>query len=283
MLHVSVLTDMLLLSGDIRVARLEIPVSIVSQQDDAYIYLYTRKYIMNTTALNSPIIVALDYPDANTALAFVERISPQYCRLKVGKQLFTRYGPALIQRLHQRGFQVFLDLKFHDIPNTVAAAVAAAAELGVWMVNVHASGGVRMMQAAREALRPFADQAPLLIAVTVLTSMQPYELQEIGICQSLADHTLHLARLAQQCGLDGIVCSPLEAVQCKAALNQNFILVTPGIRPAGSDNNDQRRIMTPQQAQQAGVDYMVIGRPITQAADPAHSLRQIYASLRKPI
>ncbi|WP_312073629.1 orotidine-5'-phosphate decarboxylase [Atlantibacter sp.] len=230
---------------------------------------------------DSPIVVALDYDNRDKALAFVDRIDPQDCRLKVGKEMFTLYGPQLVRDLHDRGFEVFLDLKFHDIPNTTAKAVAAAAQLGVWMVNVHASGGARMMQAARDALTPFGKDAPLLIAVTVLTSMEASDLADIGITLSPAAHAERLAKLTQQCGLDGVVCSAQEAVQFKSVLGQEFKLVTPGIRPEGSEAGDQRRIMTPQQAQLAGVDYMVIGRPVTQSADPSQTLRDILAGLRE--
>ncbi len=183
--------------------------------------------------------------------------------------------------MQQRGFDVFLDLKFHDIPNTTAHAVAAAAELGVWMVNVHASGGVRMMTAAREALLPFGKDAPLLIAVTVLTSMEASDLLDLGVTLSPAEHAERLARLTHNCGLDGVVCSAQEAVRFKNAIGQDFKLVTPGIRPQGSDAGDQRRIMTTEQALAAGVDYMVIGRPVTQSADPAQTLKAINASLHK--
>ncbi|WJM85853.1 orotidine-5'-phosphate decarboxylase [Dickeya chrysanthemi] len=233
----------------------------------------------NTLASGSPIIVALDYAEQRAAYAFVDRIDPKDCRLKVGKEMFTLFGPQLVNDLQQRGFEVFLDLKFHDIPNTTARAVAAAAELGVWMVNVHASGGARMMTAAREALAPFGNDAPLLIAVTVLTSMDEADLQGLGISLSPAEQAEKLARLTQQCGLDGVVCSAHEALRLKQVCGTDFRLITPGIRPAGSDAGDQRRIMTPQQAQQAGVDYMVIGRPITQSADPAQTLKTILASL----
>lgn len=231
----------------------------------------------STTA--SPIVVALDYDNRDKALAFVDLIDPQDCRLKVGKEMFTLFGPQLVRDLQGRGFDVFLDLKFHDIPNTTAKAVAAAAELGVWMVNVHASGGARMMQAARDALTPFGKDAPLLIAVTVLTSMEASDLADIGITLSPAEHAERLARLTQQCGLDGVVCSAQEAVRFKSELGRSFQLVTPGIRPEGSDAGDQRRIMTPQQAQQAGVDYMVIGRPITQSTNPSQTLRDILTGL----
>ncbi len=233
------------------------------------------------TVTDSPIVVALDYADRDRAMAFVDRIDPASCRLKVGKEMFTLFGPQLVRDLQQRGFELFLDLKFHDIPNTVAHAVAAAADLGVWMVNVHATGGARMMSAARDALLPFGKDAPLLIAVTVLTSMDAADLRDIGIDLSPADHAERLARLTRDCGLDGVVCSAQEAVRFKSALGEQFKLVTPGIRPAGSAADDQRRIMTPQQAQQAGVDYMVIGRPVTQSADPAQTLQTILASLQE--
>ncbi|WP_034455438.1 orotidine-5'-phosphate decarboxylase [Buttiauxella noackiae] len=240
---------------------------------------------MNSTAsssrvaTDSPIVVALDYDNRDKALAFIDRIDPRDCRLKVGKEMFTLFGPQLVRDIQARGFDVFLDLKFHDIPNTTAHAVAAAAELGVWMVNVHASGGARMMTAAREALLPFGNDAPLLIAVTVLTSMEASDLADLGIAATPAEHAERLARLTQNCGLDGIVCSAQEAVRFKSELGQSFKLVTPGIRPVGSDAGDQRRIMTPQQAQTAGVDFMVIGRPITQSANPSQTLRDIRASL----
>lgn len=237
--------------------------------------------MQSLSVTGSPILVALDYNDRAAAMAFVDRIDPQSCRLKVGKEMFTLFGPELVKDLHTRGFDVFLDLKFHDIPNTTAHAVAAAAELGVWMVNVHACGGARMMTAAREALLPFGKDAPQLIAVTVLTSMESSDLKDIGIDASPADHAERLARLTQQCGLDGVVCSAHEAVRFKQAFGADFKLVTPGIRPAGSDAGDQRRIMTPQQAQQVGVDYMVIGRPITQSADPQSTLKTILASLQE--
>ncbi|TBL73667.1 orotidine-5'-phosphate decarboxylase [Obesumbacterium proteus] len=230
-------------------------------------------------AITSPILVALDYADKNAALAFVDNIDPRDCRLKVGKEMFTLFGPQFVRELQQRQFEIFLDLKFHDIPNTAAHAVAAAAELGVWMVNVHASGGARMMTAAREALLPFGKDAPLLIAVTVLTSMEAEDLRGIGIELSPADYAERLARLTKECGLDGVVCSAHEATRLKASCGQAFKLVTPGIRPAGSSAGDQRRIMTPVEAAKAGVDYMVIGRPITQSPAPAETLREILKSL----
>lgn len=230
---------------------------------------------------NSPVVVALDYNNRDAALAFVDKIDPRDCRLKVGKEMFTLFGPQFVRELQQRGFDIFLDLKFHDIPNTAAHAVAAAADLGVWMVNVHASGGVRMMTVAREALVPFGKDAPLLIAVTVLTSMEASDLADLGVTLSPADYAERLAALTQKCGLDGVVCSAQEAVRFKQAFGQDFKLVTPGIRPQGSDAGDQRRIMTPEQALAAGVDYMVIGRPVTQSVDPEQTLKAINASLQR--
>lgn len=230
---------------------------------------------------NSPVVVALDYHNRDAALAFVDKIDPRDCRLKVGKEMFTLFGPQFVRELQQRGFDIFLDLKFHDIPNTAAHAVAAAADLGVWMVNVHASGGARMMTAAREALVPFGKDAPLLIAVTVLTSMEASDLADLGVTLSPADYAERLAALTQKCGLDGVVCSAQEAVRFKQVFGQEFKLVTPGIRPQGSEAGDQRRIMTPEQALAAGVDYMVIGRPVTQSVDPAQTLKAINASLQR--
>ncbi|EFH6291121.1 orotidine-5'-phosphate decarboxylase [Escherichia coli] len=230
---------------------------------------------------NSPVVVALDYHNRDAALAFVDKIDPRDCRLKVGKEMFTLFGPQFVRELQQRGFDIFLDLKFHDIPNTAAHAVAAAADLGVWMVNVHASGGARMMTAAREALVPFGKDAPLLIAVTVLTSMEVSDLADLGVTLSPADYAERLAALTQKCGLDGVVCSAQEAVRFKQVFGQEFKLVTPGIRPQGSEAGDQRRIMTPEQALAAGVDYMVIGRPVTQSVDPAQTLKAINASLQR--
>ena len=224
------------------------------------------------------IIVALDFADADSALALVARLDPAVCRLKVGKELFTAAGPDLVRTLVARGFEVFLDLKFHDIPNTVAAACRAAAGLGVWMLNVHASGGRRMMAAAQAALADLP-KPPLLIAVTVLTSMSAEDLGEVGISAAPADQVLRLARLAHACKLDGVVCSAQEAAMLRAELGAGFRLVTPGIRPAGAESGDQRRVMTPKAAVDAGADYLVVGRPITQAADPAAMLAAINREL----
>ncbi|HUX31674.1 MAG TPA: orotidine-5'-phosphate decarboxylase [Thiobacillus sp.] len=230
---------------------------------------------MNSTK----IIVALDYADAASALALVERLDPALCRLKVGKELFTVAGPELVQTLVARGFEIFLDLKFHDIPNTVAAACRVAASLGVWMMNVHASGGRRMMEAAREALADLP-HPPLLIAVTVLTSMSAEDLGEVGVAGSPAEQVLRLARLTQACRLDGVVCSAQEATLLRADLGTDFRLVTPGIRPVGAEAGDQRRVMTPAEALRAGATYLVIGRPVTAAADPLAALKQIQSGIR---
>ncbi|TXH73860.1 orotidine-5'-phosphate decarboxylase [Thiobacillus sp.] len=225
------------------------------------------------------IIVALDFADAASALTLVGQLDPALCRLKVGKELFTVAGPELVRTLVARGFEVFLDLKFHDIPNTVAAACRAAAGLGVWMLNVHASGGRRMMAAAREALADLS-HPPLLIAVTVLTSMSAEDLAEVGVTNAPADQVLRLARLAQSCKLDGVVCSAQEASMLRADLGAVFRLVTPGIRPAGAEVGDQRRVMTPVEALRAGATDLVIGRPITAAADPLAALKQIQSDIQ---
>jgi len=229
---------------------------------------------MNSAESDSKIIVALDYPAADSALAFADRINPSLCRLKVGKELFTATGPILIEQLHQRGFEVFLDLKFHDIPNTTAHACKAAASLGVWMVNVHAFGGRRMMEAAREGLANFT-KPPKLIAVTVLTSMSESDLVELGITATAEEQVLRLAGLAQASGMDGVVCSAREAAILRKNAGAGFCLVTPGIRSADASTDDQLRIMTPRAAMESGSSYLVIGRPITQAADPLQVLLDI--------
>lgn len=228
---------------------------------------------------DSKVVVALDYADEASALNFVDKINPSQCRLKVGKEMFTLFGPEFVRKLVARDFDVFLDLKFHDIPNTVAKAVAAAAELGVWMVNVHACGGKRMMEAAKAALVPYGDKAPILIAVTVLTSMEQEDLAQMGVNITPAEQVIRLAKLTQESGLDGVVCSSQEAAMLKEKLGQSFQLITPGIRPAGTAAGDQRRIMTPVEAVAAGADYLVIGRPITQAESPMQVLTEINESL----
>lgn len=229
--------------------------------------------------MNDPkIIVALDYPEAAPALALAGRLQPGLCRLKVGKELFTAAGPALLEQLMRRGFEIFLDLKFHDIPNTTAQACKAAAGLGVWMVNVHALGGRKMLEAAREAIAQSAHQ-PKLIAVTLLTSMAQDDLAGIGIDATPAEMVLRLATLARDSGLDGVVCSAQEAALLRRQCGGGFCLVTPGIRPADAAADDQSRIMTPRSAIKAGSSYLVIGRPITRAADPLQALLDINQEL----
>lgn len=228
--------------------------------------------------MSSRLIIALDFPTAEQALAFVKPLDPQQCKLKVGFELFVAAGPDFVRALVQQGFAVFLDLKFHDIPNTVASACKAAAQLGVWMINVHASGGAKMMQAAQQALQGF-ENPPKLIAVTVLTSMDKAQLSGTGVNADPDQQVLHLARLTADSGLDGVVCSAQEAGLLRKALGDDFLLVTPGIRPEGSDQGDQSRVMTPAQARDAGVSYVVVGRPITQAADPLAVIAQINAAL----
>jgi len=222
----------------------------------------------------SKIIIALDFKDELTTLALVEQLQPSLCKLKVGKELFVRCGPALVKKLIAKGFDVFLDLKFYDIPNTVAAACQAAAELGVWMVNVHASGGRKMMIAAREAIEQYQHK-PLLIGVTVLTSLSREDISETGLDLDPAEQVLRLARLTQASGLDGVVCSPQEVSMLKETLGKNFNLVTPGVRPVGSVTGDQKRIMTPSEALSEGADYLVIGRPVTESPDPIGALHNI--------
>ena len=228
--------------------------------------------------MGSPIIVALDYDDTEAAVSLVNALDPALCRLKVGNELFTRGGPALVETFQSRGFEVFLDLKYHDIPNTVAAAVRAAADLGVWMVNIHAGGGSRMMRAAREALDGY-DKRPLLIGVTVLTSMSEEDLQELGHRESPAERVESLAQMVRDCGLDGVVCSAQESALLREACGADFKLVTPGIRLAGDAAGDQRRVVTPVDAMANGSDYLVIGRSITQADDPVATLVRINADL----
>lgn len=224
---------------------------------------------------NRRIIVALDYSKGSDALIMADQLDPGRCRLKVGKELFTHEGPHVVRQLQKRGFDVFLDLKFHDIPNTVAAACSAAADLGVWMVNVHALGGRRMMEAARKAIDANG-HSTLLIAVTVLTSMAAEDLREIGLSDSPQHEVLRLATLAHDSGLDGLVCSAQEAGTLNERFGRDFLFVTPGVRPAGSDAGDQRRVMTPELAIKSGASHLVIGRPITQASDPALAFDEIW-------
>jgi len=228
--------------------------------------------------MTTPVIVALDYPEAAAALELAQRLTPALCRLKVGKELFTSSGPALVEKLQHQGYEVFLDLKYHDIPATVAGAVRAAAALGVWMVNVHVSGGRRMMAAAVEAIAAVR-QKPLLIGVTVLTSMSEADLLELGYGESVADRVLRLAALAAESGLDGVVCSALEVTALRRAQGPGFCLVTPGIRLAGDSAADQRRVVTPATALSLGSDYLVIGRSITAAVDPLAALQRVHQEL----
>lgn len=223
-----------------------------------------------------PIVVALDFRDEKATLDMVGKLDPALCRLKIGKELFTRTGPQLVRRVMDEGFEVFLDLKFHDIPNTVAGAVAAAVDLGVWMVNVHASGGRAMMEAARAEV---AGSSTLLTAVTVLTSLAAEDLQETGCADGPEIQVPRLARLAADCGIDGVVCSAREIALLRPQLPADFLLVTPGIRPLGDSSGDQKRVATPAAAIADGADYLVLGRPITQAADPAQKLRAVLAEI----
>lgn len=234
---------------------------------------------------NKRILVALDYPSAEQAIHMAKQLDPNVCRVKVGKELFTRCGPSIIESMHALGFELFLDLKFHDIPNTVAKACAAASELGVWMVNVHASGGRRMMEAASEAVAQSTTgpKRTKLIAVTVLTSMEQSDLAEIGLDIAPIDQVKRLAALTQSSGLDGVVCSAQEASALRAQAGDRFELITPGIRPAASEQGDQRRVMTPAQAILAGSTYLVVGRPITASADPAAAAAAIQAEIAQAL
>ena len=224
------------------------------------------------------IFIPLDTPDLDRALAITSRLKGLIGGVKIGKEFFTALGPAGVQKIKALGTQIFVDLKFHDIPNTVAKAIKAAAELGAWMANVHASGGRRMMTAAKEALDEQGG-AMQLIAVTVLTSMDEADLLEVGVPRSPGEQVMHLAQLSQKCGLDGVVCSAQEAEVLKASLGADFKLVTPGIRLAASVADDQRRIVSPADAVALGSDYLVIGRPITQSENPLETLRQINESI----
>jgi orotidine-5'-phosphate decarboxylase len=228
---------------------------------------------------NRRVIVPLDFPDAAAALEFAARLDPALCRVKVGKELFVAAGPGVVARLQERGFEVFLDLKFHDIPNTVAGACRAAARLGVWMLNVHASGGEAMMRAAREALAAAA-HPPLLVGVTVLTSLSDADLARVGFTGPALENVERLARLAQACGLDGVVCSAREAAALRRLAGPGFLLVTPGIRLEEDAADDQARVVTPLEARRLGADYLVIGRPITRSKDPVATLEAIRRSLQ---
>ncbi|MDD6177123.1 MAG: orotidine-5'-phosphate decarboxylase [Ruminobacter sp.] len=233
-----------------------------------------------SSSFDPKVIVALDFAEQNKALELVDRLEPNECRLKVGKEMFTRFGPEFVKNLQNKGFDVFLDLKFHDIPNTVAKAVKAAADLGVWMVNVHASGGMKMMEAARKELEAYGNDRPLLIAVTILTSMDEETLHSLGLNCSIDEQVLRLAKLTANSGLDGVVCSAREAPILRKELPESFKLITPGIRPVGASVGDQVRIVTPKQALLNGSNYLVIGRPITQAQNPLEELKKINESLK---
>ncbi len=228
--------------------------------------------------MTSKVIVALDFNNLTEVMEFVQQIKPSECRLKVGKELFTAYGPQIIRELQALGFEIFLDLKFHDIPNTVYKAIRVASDLGVWMVNVHASGGREMLTKARQAIED-SQHKPLLIAVTILTSLSESAVAEIGYQHSLVEQTLHLARLSYECGLDGVVCSAHEAAAIKLATSAEFLTVTPGIRLNTDKVDDQTRIMTPSIAVASGADYLVIGRPITKSVLPIETLQGINQSL----
>ncbi len=227
------------------------------------------------------IIVAIDKSDAATAQSLAAALDPKLCRLKIGKESFVAVGPQLIDNFQALGFEVFLDLKFHDIPNTVAEACKVAARHGVWMLNVHAAGGRAMMAAAREAIEQTnLKSQPKLVAVTVLTSMTEPELKEIGVPANLDDQVLHLAKLSKECGLDGVVCSAREAELLRREIRQSFLLVTPGIRLPSALKDDQARVVTPQDALRAGASYLVIGRPITAAPDPCAALNEIHTMIQ---
>ncbi len=231
------------------------------------------------STLGPRIVVAMDFDNADQCLAMAKRLSPLNCRLKVGKELFTACGPKIVEQLMSLGFEIFLDLKFHDIPNTTSKAVKAAAELGVWMVNVHASGGERMMVAARETLEQCTGKRPILIAVTVLTSMEANDLIEVGIECTPEEQVMRLANLTRKCGLDGIVCSAQESALMRSEFGSDFCLVTPGIRLESSPSDDQRRTLTPAAAVAAGSSYLVVGRPITQSLNPAETCLSIIQTL----
>ncbi len=235
---------------------------------------------MSAAETGPRVIVALDYPDATSALNFVSEVDPSLCRLKVGKELFTRSGPDLVRRLVADGFDLFLDLKFHDIPRTVARACAVAAEMGVWMMNVHVLGGRRMLEAAAESLARMGDERPRLIGVTILTSLERGDLEELGLHGEPAEFVLRYADLAADCGLDGVVCSPREVAELRPRRGDDFLLVTPGVRPAGAALGDQRRVMTPGEAIAVGSSYLVVGRPVTEAEDPLAALKAINREIR---
>lgn len=231
--------------------------------------------------MTSKLIVALDFDNKNQALNLVEQLDPTLCALKIGNELFTSFGPVFVTQLINKGYRIFLDLKFHDIPNTVSKACKAAADLGVWMLNVHASGGLEMMQAAVNALNPYGNNRPLLIAVTVLTSFKQEEMLSIGITKPILEQASDLAQLTKTAGLAGVVCSAYEVKAIKELCGPHFITVTPGIRLPSGQSDDQSRIMTPQQAVATGSDYLVVGRPITQAANPLYIVQEIIRNINQ--
>ncbi|HMT02897.1 MAG TPA: orotidine-5'-phosphate decarboxylase [Burkholderiales bacterium] len=235
--------------------------------------------INNYNHFESPIIVALDFDNELEVTKFISQIEPNSCKLKIGKELFTTCGPKLVEKLVVSGFDIFLDLKYHDIPNTVYKACRAAANLGVWMLNVHASGGEEMLNRAKEAIIE-AKHKPLLIAVTLLTSMDHEQLKKVGVSVNLNDYILNLANLSYKCGLDGVVCSALDAPLIKNHLAKDFLVVSPGIR-INNLEDDQKRIMTPINAIKNGVDYLVIGRPITKAIKPNEVIQQILSEINQ--
>jgi orotidine-5'-phosphate decarboxylase len=237
---------------------------------------------MNAKTNDSKIIVALDFSNAKDALSLVDQLNPDMCKLKIGKELFTAAGPQLVEKLVAKDFKVFLDLKFHDIPNTVAKACEAASNLGIWMLNVHASGGSAMMRAALEGVNKSA-YSPFLIAVTVLTSMNQENLNELGIQKSIEEQVLNLATLTQKAGLHGVVCSAMEAQLLKKVMPDDFLLITPGIRPATASLDDQSRVLTPTRALEVGASYLVIGRPITQATNPTEALHAINDEIQNKV
>ncbi len=224
------------------------------------------------------IIIALDFSDSSAAWKLIDQLDSKKCRLKVGKEMFTLLGPSFVEKIISKGFDVFLDLKFHDIPNTVSKASAICADLGVWMINIHCAGGKAMMERTMELLENRAYR-PLVTGVTVLTSLDSSQILEVGISTSIEDHVSKLAKLAESCGLDGIVCSPYEVSRIREERKSSFLLVTPGIRPKFFDKNDQSRIMTPEKAILAGADYLVIGRPITQSKNPSKALEDLYLEI----
>ena len=229
----------------------------------------------------SRLIISLDFSEANQALEFCKKIDPVSCKIKIGKELYTRAGPILIEKLRTLNYDIFLDLKYHDIPNTVANACRVATDLGVWMLNVHASGGSKMMEAAYESIikSGHSKNRPLLVAVTVLTSMSSDDFAELGLTNSIEDQVLLLSKMAKSAGLDGVVCSGIEANKLRHEFGKGFCLVTPGIRLDTLNNDDQERIMTPYEAIKAGSNYLVIGRPITRASNPVNVINAINESI----